>query len=176
MKRNSGGFTLVELIVVIVILGILAVTAAPKFMDLQGDARRASLQGVQGALNSAKSLAFGKALLNGVEKNATGTIKVNGQDVDLIYGYPKATSDVLSLVMDLDLTDTAGSQADYFISEVGSDGKEANIFTYDSGKTNNSDYDISTYKCYVNYKISETTAADGTVTADAKATLFATGC
>ncbi len=49
MKRQQG-FTLIELVVVIVILGILAVTAAPKFMNLQGDARNASLQGLKGAI------------------------------------------------------------------------------------------------------------------------------
>ncbi|WP_422768146.1 type IV pilin protein [Photobacterium leiognathi subsp. mandapamensis] len=49
MKKN--GFTLIELVVVIVILGILAVVAAPKFMNLQVDARNASLKGLEGSLN-----------------------------------------------------------------------------------------------------------------------------
>ena len=44
MKR-SAGFTLIELVIVIIILGILAVTAAPKFLNLQGDAREAPLKG-----------------------------------------------------------------------------------------------------------------------------------
>ena len=61
----SSGFTLIELIVVIVILGILAVSAAPKFMDLQGDARAATLKGMMGAVKSANSLILGKAVLHG---------------------------------------------------------------------------------------------------------------
>lgn len=51
MKKSSG-FTLIELVVVIVILGILAATAAPKFMDLQKDARISALNGLMGALKS----------------------------------------------------------------------------------------------------------------------------
>ena len=61
----SSGFTLIELIVVIVILGILAVSAAPKFMDLQGDARAATLKGMMGAVKSANSLILGKAVIHG---------------------------------------------------------------------------------------------------------------
>ena len=49
MKRQ-GGFTLIELVVVIVILGILAVTAAPRFLNLQDDARDSALEGLKGAI------------------------------------------------------------------------------------------------------------------------------
>ena len=72
MRRNNGGFTLIELIVVIVILGILAVTAAPKFIDLQSDARLATLNGMKAAINSAVSLTYGKSLVKGVEKDPSG--------------------------------------------------------------------------------------------------------
>ena len=60
------GFTLIELIIVIVLLGILAVTAAPKFLNLQDDARDATLEGIRGSLETSTSVVNGKALINSV--------------------------------------------------------------------------------------------------------------
>ncbi|MCZ0761039.1 type II secretion system protein [Vibrio diabolicus] len=86
MKRQ-GGFTLIELVVVIVILGILAVTAAPRFLNLQDDARKASLQGLKGAIDGAAGITYGKAAVEGVEAAASGK---DVEGIALAYGYPTA--------------------------------------------------------------------------------------
>ena len=88
---NQKGFTLIELIIVIVILGILAVTAAPRFIDLQSDARAQTLEGVKAALQGSSQLVYAKAAIAGVQSSATAVnVTVNGTAVSTINGYPNA--------------------------------------------------------------------------------------
>lgn len=65
MKKNAGGFTLIELVAVMVILAILAVVAVPQFVDLRTEARQAGTDGVAGALSSASALNYAKEMANG---------------------------------------------------------------------------------------------------------------
>ena len=70
MKQSQQGFTLIELVMVIVILGVLAATAIPKFVDLKTDARQAALDGVKGALSSAAAINYAARSANSSKGNA----------------------------------------------------------------------------------------------------------
>ncbi|QYJ70979.1 type II secretion system GspH family protein [Shewanella sp. FJAT-51649] len=128
MKRQQG-FTLIELVVVIIILGILAVTAAPKFINLQSDARASAIQGMKGAIQGANSLVYSKAALAGKEKEATYTLDIAGtsattDDVAIVYGYMDATKAALEAGMDVKFdagtSPTATGSNDWIINVSGS--------------------------------------------------------
>jgi MSHA pilin protein MshA len=109
--QKQAGFTLIELVVVIVILGVLAATAAPKFIDLTGDAKASVIQGVQGALNSAADLAHAKALVEGKTAIAGSTqaISVGSESILLNYGWP-TTADISKLVdVDSAISNSSGN-------------------------------------------------------------------
>lgn len=99
MKRNQG-FTLVELVIVIVILGILAVTAAPKFLNFGTDAKVSTLNAVKGSLNSAGAMVYGKAVL--ASKQASATETLTNPAIDIVYGYPAATVAAVQAAIDID--------------------------------------------------------------------------
>ena len=101
MKKQQG-FTLIELIVVIVILGILSAIALPKFVNLSGDARGSVVRGVAGAMAAANALVSARANILGTLGTTATPVNVNvgGATVSVANGFA-ASATALALVMDL---------------------------------------------------------------------------
>ena len=148
---TQKGFTLIELVVVIVILGILAATAAPKFIDLTSDAKVSVMKGVEGSIESAISMVHAKAIIDGKTTSTDGknTIEIDGKHYALVYGYPAAKSlgngasaasalGILGLV-DLDEADftiTTNTATTQVIQHKGATGTDCQLSYADSGGAN----------------------------------------
>ncbi len=95
MKKQSG-FTLIELVMVIVILGILAAVALPKFVNLGGNARTSVIQGVAGSMRATNAEIYAEAAMTPGGLGATGSVAVGGQTVKTAYGYAASMTDLLN--------------------------------------------------------------------------------
>jgi MSHA pilin protein MshA len=89
-RKVEGGFTLIELVVVITILGILAAFAVPRFASLEGQARLAATQALAGSVRSGASLAHALWLAQGDPGSVAVTME--GQVITIANGYPNAAT------------------------------------------------------------------------------------
>jgi len=101
MKSQVSGFTLIELVVVITILGILAAFAVPKFIALDSQARIATINGLAGSVKSAASLARGMSMATG----NTATVTMEGSAVNLVNSYPDSTAAGIPMAVNASASD-----------------------------------------------------------------------
>lgn len=90
MKHRNSGFTLIELITVIVLLGILSVVALPRFMDLKQGTQSAVLKNIAGVLQSAHDSLYLAAIVQGKESELNGGTQFNGISVHTHYGHARS--------------------------------------------------------------------------------------
>ena len=153
--RNQKGFTLIELIIVIVVLGILAVTAAPQFFNFSGDARESAVKGLKGNIQGAYQTVYAKAAIEG----KLGDSATLDSGIDTVYGYPAATDDGIGKASNLDSQDwdilavsgTSGAANEYYVSPEGYTQPATSGGSLVKG-------DFTSGNCYVVY--SETSSAD----------------
>ena len=100
MNKKQAGFTLIELVMVIVILGILSAFALPRFADLTGDAREASISGLAGALKSAAAIAHSQQVADGTSSSTAVTL--DNESILMVEGFPTTAAGGITLAANVD--------------------------------------------------------------------------
>ncbi|EDM65716.1 MAG: prepilin-type cleavage/methylation domain-containing protein [Moritella sp.] len=100
--RNNNGFTLIELVIVIIVLGVLAATAIPTFINIQHDASRAVVRNLSGSLKTAMDLVNIRKEIDDSETS----VDYNGNTITLVNGYPKPAAPEMRFLLNMELPST----------------------------------------------------------------------
>jgi MSHA pilin protein MshA len=154
--KAQGGFTLIELVMVIVILGILSAFALPRFADVSTDARKSTVNALAGAIKSAASIAHSSQLVTGAADNTP--VSLDNQSVTMIAGYPTADAGGIVAAANIDTTND-------FVLGGGGSGEAVDVTFQPKGKA------VAT--CQVTYTSGKSSAAPKS---SYKVTVVTTGC
>ncbi|ABV36062.1 methylation site containing protein [Shewanella sediminis HAW-EB3] len=167
-NKLQQGFTLIELVIVIIILGILSVIAAPKFLSLSSEAQTSSLEGVAGSIASMNQIVHSKTQIDGIadKQDCDGTcnnhpnwdrnvgyfyVDVSGTRLYVSSGYPMAagTSQSDTIVED-NFTTVMGLSDEDFVFGTGANGSFAAVPKKFADKL--ADIQSEKFKCHVEYR------------------------